>query len=128
MKGRKERPRAHWRGIRLRELHPPGRLQISKANPAPVGSWPLLTSLDSLVKACQEGEKRVASTRSVADLASLYVSGAGKIEREHLRLRGAAMSHGLSSINKVADRAYAGYTNLLNEKFFPLEYCAGLML
>lgn len=95
-------------------------VEFSKANPTPVGSWPLLTSLDSLVKACEEGEKRVASARSVADLASVYVFGAGKIEREHLRLRGAAMSHGLPSINKVADRAYAGYTNLLNEKFFPL--------
>jgi hypothetical protein len=95
-------------------------VEFSKANPVPVGSWELLASLDSLMAACDEGEKRVASANSIADLASVYVAEAGKIEREHLHLRGATMSQGLPSIGKVADRIYAGYTNLLNEKFFPL--------
>ena len=35
------------------------------------------------------------------------------------------MSQGLTAISKVADRAYAGYTNPLNEKFFGLYAAQG---
>src|SRR5262249_52882061 len=51
-------------------------------------------------------------------LVRLYVDRAGGIERRHIDLRHRAEEHGLPATDRVADRAYAGYANGLNQAFF----------
>ena len=92
-------------------------VEFSKANPTPVGAWALLAQLDEFLNCCNSAAGRVESAESADELARLYAAEAARIEGEHIRLRSGAMSRGLPVISKVADRAYAGYTNPLNEKF-----------
>lgn len=107
------------RGIIRREV------EFGRASPTPVGAWPLLAQLDVFLSSCADGADRVHSGRSADDLARLYADKAALIEGEHIRLRSGAMSHALPVISKVADRAYANYTNLLNEKFVGLYAAQG---
>jgi hypothetical protein len=100
-------------------------LEFSRANPNPVGAWPLLAQLDTFLTSCEEAAVRAEGAESVGDLARLYTDEAARIEGEHIRLRGGAMSQGLPVISKVADRAYASYTNPLNEKFLRLYAAQG---
>ena len=67
----------------------------------------------------------MASARSVADLAYLYaIWGRQDRARAHAPARCGHVPR-TAGVNKVADRAYAGYTNPLNEKFFALYAAQG---
>jgi hypothetical protein len=100
-------------------------VEFGRANPNPVGAWTLLAQLDAFLSSCNAAFVRVERAESVGDLARLYADEAARIEGEHIRLRGGAMSQGLPVISKVADRAYASYTNPLNEKFLRLYAAQG---
>lgn len=100
-------------------------VEFGRANPVPVGDWSLLAELDTFLNSCNEALSRVERTDSANDLARIYAAEAARIEGVHIRLRSGAMSKGMPAISKVADRIYAGYTNLLNEKFFGLYAAQG---
>ena len=83
-----------------------------------IGAWDLLGETDGLVKACEDGLKRAENATHVADLARIYVDCASVIDRQHIRIRYQAEEQGLPTVTRVADRAYAEYTNTLNTRFF----------
>ncbi len=92
--------------------------EFARASGSPVGAWELLRSLGVLVKACDEARGRAEQAEDVTGLARVYVDHAAAVERQHVRLRFDAEEQGLEAVAKVADRAYATYTNTLNERFF----------
>jgi PglZ domain len=100
-------------------------VEFGKAIPSPVGAWALLARLDAFLSSCNDAVDRVESASTADELARLFTGQAVRIEGQHIRLRSGAMSQGLPSIGKVADRAYASYTNPLNEKFFGLYAAQG---
>ena len=100
-------------------------VEFGKANPSPVGAWVLLAQLDAFLSSCSGAADRVESASTADELARLFAAEAARIEGQHIQLRSGAMSQGLPSIGKVADRAYASYTNPLNEKFFGLYAAQG---
>ena len=100
-------------------------VEFGKANPSPVGAWVLLAQLDSFLCSCNDAAGRVESANTADELARLFAAKAARIEGQHIQLRSGAMRQGLPSISKVADRAYASYTNPLNEKFFGLYAAQG---
>ena len=100
-------------------------VEFGIASPTPVGAWPLLAQLGVFLSRCCEAERTTERSATAAELANLYVAEAGRIEGQHIQLRSGGMSQGLPAISKVADRAYAGYTNPLNEKFFGLYAAQG---
>lgn len=100
-------------------------VEFGKASPTPVGAWPLLAQLDVFLSRCSEAVRTTERAATTAELANIYVAEAGRIEGQHIQLRSGAMGQGLTAISKVADRAYAGYTNPLNEKFFGLYAAQG---
>jgi hypothetical protein len=100
-------------------------VEFGIASPTPVGAWPLLAQLGVFLSRCCEAERTTERSATAVELANLYVAEAGRIEGQHIQLRSGGMSQGLPAISKVADRAYAGYTNPLNEKFFGLYAAQG---
>ncbi|MFN9429495.1 MAG: PglZ domain-containing protein [Acidobacteriota bacterium] len=100
-------------------------VEFSRANPNPVGSWKVLSDLESFLSSCAEALEKVEHANSAGDLARVYTTEAARIDGGHIRLRSAAMGNGLPTISKVADRTYASYTNSLNEKFFKLYAAQG---
>jgi hypothetical protein len=90
-----------------------------------VGAWALLARLDAFLSSCNDAVDRVESASTADELARLFAAEAARIEGQHIQLRSGAMSQGLPSISMVADRAYASYTNPLNEKFFGLYAAQG---
>jgi len=100
-------------------------VEFGRASPTPVGAWSLLSQLDVYISRCFEAVKAVERAATATELANLYVAEAERIDGQHIKLRSGGMSHGLPAISKVADRAYAGYTNPLNEKFFGLYAAQG---
>ena len=102
-------------------------VEFGRANPAPVGAWSLLAELDAFLSSCNDALGRVEGANSANDLAHIYAAEAARIEGGHIRLRSGAMSQGLPAISKVADRVYASYTNPMNEKFFALYACSGIL-
>jgi hypothetical protein len=100
-------------------------VEFGKASPTPIGAWPLLAQLDAFLSCCREAVVMTERVTTAAELAQLYVAESARIEGRHIQLRSGAMSQGLPAISKVADRAYAAYTNPLNEKFFGLYAAQG---
>ena len=100
-------------------------VEFGRANPSPIGAWNVLAELDTFLSSCSEARSRVERANSANDLARVYVAEVAWIDGGHIRLRSAAMTHGLPAISKVADRTYASYTNPLNEKFFGLYAAQG---
>jgi len=92
--------------------------EFLKARVQEIGHWQLLRDLDALVVACAAARKEVAMADSAHSHVALFVKHAREIDGAHLEIRYAAEEAGLPSVAKVADRAYAAYTNTLNEAFF----------
>ena len=87
--------------------------EFGKASHTPVGAWAVLASLDRFLDACGNAEALVEHETTVEGLVRLYVQQAPAVDRQHLQLRYAAMEQVLPTVGKVADRAYASYTNSL---------------
>jgi len=92
--------------------------EFARASGSPVGAWELLRSLSVFVKACAEARGRAEQAEDVTSLARVYVDHAAAVEGQHVRLRFDAEEQALEAVAEVADRAYATYTNTLNERFF----------
>jgi hypothetical protein len=92
--------------------------EFLKARDQEIGHWQLLRDLDALVVACAVARKEVAVADSARAHVALFVKHAREIDGAHLEIRYTAEEAGLPSVSKVADRAYASYTNALNEAFF----------
>jgi hypothetical protein len=92
--------------------------EFLKARDQEIGHWQLLRDLDLLVVACGAARKEVAEADSAPAHVALFVKHAREIDGVHLEIRYTAEEAGLPSVAKVADRAYASYTNTLNEAFF----------
>ncbi len=92
--------------------------EFLKARDQEIGHWQLLRDLDVLVAACADGRKDVNAATDARGYVALFVKRAREIDGAHLAIRYAAEEAGLPAVAKVADRAYAAYTNMLNEAFF----------
>lgn len=92
--------------------------EFLKARVQEIGHWQLLRELDALIVACAAARREVASAKVARAYVELFVKHAQKIDGAHLAIRYAAEEAGLPAITMVADRAYAAYTNALNEAFF----------
>ena len=99
--------------------------EFGKASAHPVGEWELLRDLTILIQACETGERGVLDTSTMEGFVRLYVEHATRIDMCHLEVRHRAESLGLPSVARVADRVYASYTNVLNERFFQKLATAG---
>jgi len=94
--------------------------EFAKASHTPVGAWAVLASLGDFLDACGNAEAMVEHETTVEGLVRLYVQQAPVVDRQHLQLRYGAMEQILPTVGKVADRAYASYTNSLNQRFSAL--------
>ncbi|WNZ59538.1 PglZ domain-containing protein [Myxococcus sp. MxC21-1] len=92
--------------------------EFLKARDQEIGHWQLLRDLDALVTACARARKDVNASDEPHAHVALFVKHAREIDGAHLEIRYAAEEAGLPAVAKVADRAYASYTNALNEAFF----------
>jgi hypothetical protein len=92
--------------------------EFLKAREQEIGHWQLLRDLDALIIACAAALKEVAVADSARAHVALFVKHAREIDGAHLDIRYTAEEAGLPSVANVADRAYASYTNTLNEAFF----------
>ena len=92
--------------------------EFLKAREQEIGHWQLLRDLDRIVMTCTAARKEVLSAETAQALVELFVKHASEIDGAHLAIRYAAEEAGLGAIARVADRAYASYTNTLNEAFF----------
>lgn len=92
--------------------------EFLKARDQEIGQWQLLRDLDVLVTACANARKAVNAASEARAHVALFVEHAREIDGAHLEIRYAAEETGLPAVAKVADRAYAAYTNTLNEAFF----------
>jgi hypothetical protein len=94
--------------------------EFGKASHTPVGSWAVLASLDHFLDACDKAAALVEHQQTVEELVRLYIQQAPSVDRQHLQVRYAAMEQLLPTVGNVADRAYANYTNALNQRFSTL--------
>ena len=94
--------------------------EFGKASHAPVGAWAVLASLDRFLDACSKAEAMVEQENTSEGFVRLYIQQAPIVDRQHLQMRYAAMEQGFPTVGKVADRAYASYTNALNQRFSAL--------
>lgn len=92
--------------------------EFLKARDQEIGHWQLLRDLDALVTACAAARKKVPEADTAHAHVTLFVKHARGIDGAHLAIRYAAEEAGLPAVARVADRAYASYTNTLNEAFF----------
>jgi len=92
--------------------------EFSKASNAPIGAWSLLGALDCFIEVCGKAESEIEKRNTAAEFALLYIQQAPLVDKQHLKLRFEAMERSMPTISKVADRAYASYVNLLNQRFF----------
>jgi hypothetical protein len=92
--------------------------ELAKASAGARGAWKLLADVRSLIEACEQAERRVDTTSAASALVAVFVDAAGSVEARHIDLRSRAEELGLATAARVADRAYASYTNELNNAFF----------
>ncbi|MBK8058258.1 MAG: PglZ domain-containing protein [Gemmatimonadetes bacterium] len=92
--------------------------EFLKARDQTIGYWQLLRDLDALVVACAAARREAAASEVARACVELYVKHAQEIDGAHLAIRYAAEETGLPAVARVADRAYASYTNALNDAFF----------
>lgn len=92
--------------------------EFLKARDQEIGHWQLLRDLDALVTACAGARREVSASDEPHALVALFVKHAQEIDGAHLEIRYGAEEAGLPAVAKVADRAYASYTNALNDAFF----------
>ena len=92
--------------------------EFGKTSHASIGEWSILRNLGDFVKVCRDAEAKAGKVAAVNELAHLYVDMVTAIELRHIQIRSRAEDHDLPSAIRVADRAYAGYANALNTRFF----------
>ena len=92
--------------------------EYSKASTSPPGSWELMHQLQELVAACTRATKLAEEADTVEALVEVFVEQATLVDAAHINVRHDAEKQSQPAMIKVADRAYAAYTNTLNGRFF----------
>ena len=87
----------------------------SNASPYPTGSWELMRRLQVYLAACEHATQVVEQADTIDDLVRVYVEQATVVDAVHIDLRQQADQQSLPAVIRVADRAYATYTNTLND-------------
>ena len=96
----------------------------SKASLKPAGSWELLRQLQEYLAACEHATQLAKEADTVEALVRVFVEQAPVVDAAHINVRHNAEEQSQPVVIKVADRAYATYTNTLNGRFFE-RYVAG---
>ena len=94
--------------------------EFARTSHTQVGSWDLLESLGQFLTLVDETKERIGKEQASTAMALLYVDLAPQVDRQHLKIRHQAFEQELPPVGSVADRAYADYANLLNQRFFEL--------
>ncbi|MGA2403712.1 MAG: PglZ domain-containing protein [Syntrophobacteraceae bacterium] len=95
-------------------------VEFSKSSHISAGPWHVLTALGRLLTLIQDAKEQINRAESTTGLANIYVELAPKVDGLHLDLRRQTSEHELPTIGLVADRAYADYANILNQRFFEM--------
>ena len=90
----------------------------SKASFSPAGSWELMRQLQEYLDQCVHATRLAEQADTVDALVDVFVKQAPVVDAAHLNLRRDAEQQSQPAVVKVADRAYATYTNTLNARFF----------
>ena len=96
----------------------------SKASLSPSGSWELMRQLQEYLAACEHATQLAEQADTVEALVRVFVEQATVVDAAHINVRHDAEKQSQPAVVKVADRAYATYTNTLNARFFE-RYVAG---
>ena len=98
--------------------------EYSKTCLSPSGSWKLMRQLQEYLAACEHATQLVEQADTVETLVQVFVGQATVVDATHINVRHDAEKQSQPAVIKVADRAYATYTNTLNGRFFE-RYVAG---
>ena len=96
----------------------------SKASLNPAGSWELMRQLQEYLAACEHAKQLAEEADTIEGLVQVFVEQATVVDAAHINVRHNAELQSQPAVVKVADRAYAAYTNTLNGRFFE-RYVAG---
>ena len=96
----------------------------SKASLSPSGSWELMRQLQEYLAACEHAGQLAKQADTIEALVQVFVEQATVVDAAHIDVRHDAEKQSQPAVIKVADRAYATYTNTLNGRFFE-RYVAG---
>ncbi|MYG00238.1 hypothetical protein F4212_14060, partial [Candidatus Poribacteria bacterium] len=96
----------------------------SKASLSPAGSWDLMRQLQELVGACKHATHLAEQADTIEELVQVFVEQATVVDAAHINVRHEADEQSQPAVINVADRAYATYTNTLNDRFFE-RYVSG---
>ena len=96
----------------------------SNASPNPLGSWELMRRLQEYLAACEHATQLAEQADTVDALVRVYVEQASVVDAAHINVRQKADRQSQPAVIRVADRAYATYTNTLNGRFFE-RYVSG---
>ena len=96
----------------------------SKASLSPIGSWELMRELQEYLVACKLATQNAEQADTIEALVRVFVEQATVVDAAHINIRHEADKQSQPSVIKVADRAYATYTNKLNGRFFE-RYVSG---
>ena len=94
--------------------------EFAKASHTPVGAGAVLASLDDFLDACGKAKAMVEHENNRRGTRTPLCPAGTYRGPTTLQLRYAAMEQILPTVGKVADRAYASYTNALNQRFSAL--------
>ena len=90
----------------------------SKASLSPSGSWELMHQLQGYLAACEQAGQLAEQADNIEALVQVFVEQATVVDAAHINVRHDAERQSQPAVVKVADRAYATYTNTLNGRFF----------
>ena len=96
----------------------------SKASLTPSGSWELMRQLQEYLDACKHATQIAEQADTIEALVRVFVEQATVVDAAHINIRHEADKQSQPAVIKVADRAYATYTNTLNGRFFE-RYVSG---
>ena len=96
----------------------------SKASLSPSGSWGLMRQLHEYLAACENATRLAEQADTIEALVRVFVEQVAVVDAAHISLRNDAEKQIQPTVIKVADRAYATYTNTLNGRFFE-RYVSG---
>ena len=96
----------------------------SKTSLNPAGSWELMRRLQEHLAACEHATQLARQADTIEALVRVFVEQATVVDAAHINVRHEADKQSQPVVIKVADRAYATYTNTLNGRFFE-RYVAG---
>jgi hypothetical protein len=92
--------------------------EFARASIRRVGAWQLLEDLGHFLADSETALKHIEKARATQELVEVFTRFAPQVDGVHLRIRHEAMEDEIPSVKQVADRAYADYVTVLNQRFF----------